>query len=50
MFVQGFTDAAGTFQIEKKNDNWVLIFKLSLQAYNIILLYFIKILNFNFFY
>ena len=42
LWLQGFTDAAGTFQIEKKNDNWVLIFKLSLQAYNIRLLYFIK--------
>ena len=42
LWLQGFTDAVGTFEIEKKNDNWVLVFKLSLQDYNIRLLYFIK--------
>ena len=42
MWLQGFTDAAGTFQIEKQNEKWLLVFKLSLQSYNIRLLYFIK--------
>ena len=42
MWLQGFTDAAGIFQIEKQNEKWLLVFKLSLQSYNIRLLYFIK--------
>lgn len=42
MWLQGLTDAAGTFQIEKQNEKWLLVFKLSLQSYNIRLLYFIK--------
>ncbi len=42
LWLQGLTDAVGTFQIENKNENTFLVFKLSLPAYNIKLLYFIK--------
>lgn len=42
LWLLGLTDAVGTFQIENKNENIFLFFKLSLPAYNIKLLYFIK--------
>ena len=38
----GFTDAEGTFLINKQNENWSLVFKLSQHKYNYRLLYFIK--------
>ena len=42
LWLQGFTDAAGAFLIEKHNENWFLVLKYTLPAYNTRLLYFIK--------
>lgn len=38
----GFTDGNGTFSIDRKNNNWYLIFKIGQSNYNLRLLHFIK--------